>query len=157
MTARRRPRQNRRNTSIATARNSSLDNLRKHDRTPESEAEQSLYKSARWKLVRDQVIRRDAGLCAYCLAGGANSADHVLSRSERPDLDFYDRANLVACHAWPKASPLSPAGQPIFCNAVKGAMSAERAQRLIAERIGSYVPPPDDEPEVKLVEGREWL
>ncbi len=50
-----------------------------------------------WRRVRDAVLKRDGGICWICGQPGANSADHLIPRSVRPDLEM-DLSNLAAAH-----------------------------------------------------------
>lgn len=74
--------------------------------------------------------------------------------TERPDLK-YSLPNCRPAHGSPgNACPVcsKAAGRPINCNGIRGAMSVERARRIIAERTGITEPPRKPKPE-----GREFL
>jgi hypothetical protein len=81
------------------------------------------------------VVNRDAGKCHICGHFAAYSADHIIPDTEggssRPD-------NLKAVHGYPRACAecSAAAGRNIFCNEIRGAMSIERARRLIEKRTG---------------------
>lgn len=66
------------------------------------------------------------------------SADHIESRAEAPDIDFFDHRNLGAVHSWPAACVQCSdlAGQEIFCNQIKSARSLKAARRRILDLTG---------------------
>src|SRR6202042_2098208 len=76
------------------------------ERSPESRA---IYKTPEWERVKRRVLVRDAYCCYLCSGilpeypnvGGANSADHVLSHDDHPEIHPYDMSNLRAVHAYP--------------------------------------------------------
>jgi hypothetical protein len=86
-------------------------------------------------------VSRDFGVCAICGHTGANSADHKISVTERPDLSLA-AANLQAAHGFPGGCPTCSAaavargGKPVYCNEIKQALSIERARRIIEQRTG---------------------
>jgi hypothetical protein len=126
------------------------------ERSQESQAEQSLYKCQRWvgkTGTRQRVLKRDFYICYLCGQGGAHEADHVISRTEDPTIDFFDESNICASHGITCRSPIGN----LACNQIKGGYSTQRARRIIAERLGSAARLPEDEPEVPFVEGRPWL
>jgi hypothetical protein len=94
-----------------------------------------------WRRIVKSVVSRDKGICSICLHPGAQSADHVISVAERPDLDL-NAANLKAAHGWPHPCPACSAaavargGKPVYCNEVKQALSLDRARRIIETRTG---------------------
>lgn len=98
------------------------------------------------------VVQRDAGICHLCKHAGAASADHILPDTEggssRPE-------NLKAVHGNPHPCPVcsAAAGKKIFCNEIRGAMSIERARRLIEERTGLKIGTQARQES----EGRDWL
>jgi hypothetical protein len=102
-----------------------------------------------WARIVRHVVTRDMGLCHICRHPGAESADHVLPVTERPDL-ARDAANLRAAHGWPHPCPTCSAaavargGKPVYCNEVRQAMSVERARRVISERTGLSLGAPAD-------------
>lgn len=67
-------------------------------------------------------------------------------------------SNLKAAHAWPKGCTdcTYAAGKPVYCNAVKGGYSIERARRLIGERTGLSMPGAVEAQDLGP-EGRNWL
>jgi hypothetical protein len=99
-------------------------------------AEGALYR----RIVK-AVISRDFGVCHICGHPGANSADHLVPVTERPDLAL-NAANLKAAHGSPRPCPTCSAaavargGKPVYCNEVKQGWSTERARRLIEQRTG---------------------
>ena len=58
-------------------------------------------RTARWKALRLQALRRDGFACVGCGARGRLEVDHKIPARERPDL-FFDLANLqtlcTPCH-----------------------------------------------------------
>ena len=66
----------------------------------------SPYSSARWKKLREFVLRKCSHLCETCLRNGiytnATQVDHIIPVYQRPDL-FWDEDNLAgicnSCHA----------------------------------------------------------
>lgn len=82
-----------------------------------------------------QVVQRDLGKCWICLHYGARSADHVIPDAEggRASMD-----NLKAAHGYPHQCLVcsEAAGEPIYCNQIKHALSLAHARRLIEERTG---------------------
>jgi hypothetical protein len=113
-----------------------------------------------WRRIVQHVVSRDFGVCSICRHPGAKSADHVISVTERPDLDLA-ASNLKAAHGWPhpcetcSAAAVARGGKPVYCNEVKQAMSLERARRVIAERTG--LPLDKDAPAERKASGeRDW-
>ena len=85
-----------------------------------------------WARRRDQILRRDGGICHICGRPGADSADHLIpwavTQDDRP-------SNLAAVHhnVWPN------------CNRIRGDRPIEDARadvlKLLEER--------DDRPSIK--------
>lgn len=94
-----------------------------------------------WRRIAAFVISRDRGICHICLHNGAGVPDHLIPVAERPDLAL-DAANMKAAHGYLKtkdgACPVcsEAAGKPVYCNEIRGALSVERARRLIEQRTG---------------------
>lgn len=113
-----------------------------------------------WKRIVSYVVSRDRGICWVCGHSGAQSADHVIPVTERPDLATA-AVNLRAAHSWPGGCPdctrayTAKGGQkPVYCNEIKGGMSVERARRIISERTGLAL---GVTPEDKARGERDWL
>jgi hypothetical protein len=98
------------------------------------------------KRLSNHVTGRDMGVCWICGHLGATSADHLIPVTERPDLALAT-ANMKAAHGWPhpcetcSAAAVARGGKPVFCNEVRGAMSVERARRVIEMRTGLVLGP----------------
>jgi hypothetical protein len=112
-----------------------------------------------WRRIVRAVVSRDRGICHVCRHPGAKAADHLVPVTERPDLAL-DAANLKAVHAVPAGCPVCSAaalargGKPVYCNEVKGAMSLDRARRIIETRTGlSLGPKTAEQPPGE----RDWL
>lgn len=60
-----------------------------------------IYRSARWRALRLEVLRRDDFKCTQCGTRGRLEVDHVIPIRKRPDL-AYDMSNLqslcASCH-----------------------------------------------------------
>jgi hypothetical protein len=108
------------------------------------------------------VIRRDRGVCHICGHTGAKVPDHLVPVAERPDLAL-DAANIRAAHGYLKngggectvcsAAAVSRGGKVIFCNEIRGALSVDRARRLIEKRTGLSLGGTAEEP----LGERDWL
>lgn len=80
--------------------------LKKRKEGIENKYVESTTKSARWKRVREEVIRRDKGNCVACLLKGRITyrklqVHHIVKRVDNVDL-IYEKSNLVTlcreCH-----------------------------------------------------------
>lgn len=69
---------------------------------PYKRAGASIYKTQRWKAVRNLAKRRDGFACVKCGAAGDLEVDHIKPIRSHPDLAF-DLGNLqtlcVPCHS----------------------------------------------------------
>ena len=100
------------------------------------------------KRIAKHVAGRDRGICHICGHSGATSPDHLVPVTERPDLALAT-ANMKAAHGWPNpcetcsAAATVKAGKEvkIHCNEIRGAMSVERARRIIEARTGLVLGP----------------
>jgi hypothetical protein len=121
-------------------------------RLPQKKAEvrnRNGAEGAVWRRIVQSVISRDFGICWICKHPGANSGDHVVPVAESPGLALAP-SNIKAVHAYSRSDPggcpvCSPAalargGKPVYCNEIRGALSAERARRIIEERTGLKLP-----------------
>lgn len=88
-----------------------------------------------------------------CHHYGSDSADHIIPRTEDPTRAL-DTSNLKAVHHKPCPTCSQAAGSPIRCNLLRGAMSVERARRIIEKRTGLDLGA--DKPDKPAVEGREF-
>ena len=105
----------------------------------------------RWEAFARAVIQRHGGLCHLCGHGGARSVDHVIAVAERPELEW-ELSNCRPAHNAPhNRCPVCGLG----CNQIRGALSIERAKRIIAERIAENAPP-RGRPEPDTQAGRPW-
>jgi hypothetical protein len=109
-------------------------------------------KGHRWEVFARAVISEYGGLCHLCGHGGARQVDHLESIAEHPEWAF-KMSNCRPAHGSPgNACPqcTQAAGKPVNCNQIRGALSIERARRLIAERTaaGGRLPPERENPPV---------
>jgi hypothetical protein len=114
---------------------------------------------ALWRRITAYVVNRDRGTCWICGHPGAQSADHVIPVTERPDLAV-TASNLKAAHGWPggcpdctRASAAKGGQKPVYCNEIRGMGSVERARRIITEKTGLAL---GVTPEDKARGEREW-
>jgi hypothetical protein len=112
-----------------------------------------------WHRIVTFVTGRDHGICHICGHAGAKIADHVIPVTERPDLAL-DAANLKAAHGYARGGSgecetcSAAAGKPVYCNEIRGAMSVERARRVIETRTGLALgPQAGSQPQGE----RDWL
>ena len=82
-------------------------------RSDEAAQYRALYRGAQWQRLREQVMRRDGGVCRMCKricrtgerSGRTATIDHVIPHKGDPTL-FYDIDNLQllcgACHSGAK-------------------------------------------------------
>lgn len=73
-----------------------------------------------WRMLVRWTLRSQGTVCHLCGHGGADSADHVIPRSEDPE-KTYDAANLRPVHH----KPCPACG--IRCNMVRGSLSVSAA------------------------------
>jgi hypothetical protein len=120
-----------------------------------------LLHSARWTTFKQLVFATYGDICWLCDHGGARQVDHVESTTDRPELIFV-LANCRPAHGAP-GNRCKICGQN--CNQLRGAMSPERARKLIAERsatpgarsVKRYGEAPRPvKPEPPKDNGREW-
>jgi hypothetical protein len=98
-------------------------------------------KGRRWEAYARSVIAYYAGICHICNHAGARQVDHLVPVTEDP-AKSWDPRNCRPAHGVsrrPNPCPVCSiaAGQPIYCNQIRGMGSVERAQRIIAERIAA--------------------
>ncbi len=103
-------------------------------------AEGSVY-----RRIAAYVVSRDHGVCHLCGHTGAKVADHLVPVAERPDLAL-TASNMKAAHGYLKngggecaicsAASVARGNKVIFCNEIRGALSVERARRIIEARTG---------------------
>ena len=120
-------------------------------------AEGSVY-----RRIAAFVVRRDRGICHICGHSGAKVPDHLVPVAERPDLAL-DAGNMKAAHGYlkngggecPVCSPAAVArgGKVVYCNELRGALSVERARRVIETRTGLAIARGDGQPRGE----RDWL
>lgn len=77
----------------------------------------------RWRRLVALVIAEENGICWICGLPGADSGDHVIPVSIRPDLEF-DRANIRAVH-----HNVEP-----YCNRKRGNRPAITTSNLITSQ-----------------------
>ena len=62
------------------------------------------WNGARVTKLRARIIARDHGICWLCQHPGATTTDHVIPKSQRPDLTWQPD-NLRAAHAQAAGKP----------------------------------------------------
>ncbi|GLW32262.1 hypothetical protein [Actinoplanes regularis] len=77
----------------------------------------------RYRTVRAAVLAR-SDTCVLCGHPGADQADHILSRSQHPEIDVADPANLAPVHG---VNGCPTCGEK--CNQVKGNGTVTRPVR----------------------------
>lgn len=116
-----------------------------------------------WRRIARHVLDRDRRICWVCNHPGANAVDHVIPYAERPDLELAEH-NLKAIHAAGRgagdcpvcsAASIARGGGKIFCNETKGALSVERARRIIREKTGLPLSPSGSSD--RVAGERDWL
>lgn len=105
-------------------------------------AEGSVY-----RRIAAFIVKRDRGVCHICGHSGAGVPDHLVPVAERPDLALA-ASNMKAAHGYLKngggecdvctaaARRLNADAKPVYCNELRGALSVERARRIIETRTG---------------------
>ena len=107
----------------------------------------------RWNVFRQLVFATYGDTCWLCGHGGARQVDHIESVTEHPELVF-SLKNCRPAHGAP-GNRCRTCGQN--CNQLRGAMSAERARRLITERSPGTIPGIKKAPRpVAADEGRDF-
>jgi hypothetical protein len=116
-----------------------------------------------WRRIAAYVVARDGGRCHICGHGGAGVPDHLVPVTEQPGLALR-AANLKAAHGYLKrrdgscpvcsAASIARGGGKVYCNEIRGAMSVERARRVIEGRTGLAL---GGEPEGGARGERDWL
>jgi len=104
---------------------------------------QTHARGSRWEKFAAFAVQYYGGICHICKCGGARQVDHLIPVTERQDLEW-DLANCRPAHGAPgNPCPVcsAKAGRNIFCNQLRGGLSIQRAQRIIAERTGAGNPP----------------
>lgn len=111
-------------------------------------------KTAVWPRLVKFVVQRDrrCWICGHFGPADTMTADHVIPRTEDPSRAL-DVANMRAAHHKPCPVCSQAAGSPIRCNLIRGAMSRERAVRIIEKRTGLDL---SGTAVTAETEGREW-
>lgn len=112
----------------------------------------------RWHIFSQLVFATYGDLCVVCSHGGARHVDHLESMTEHPEL-AWDLRNCRPVHGSPRNPCLvctMQAGKRIYCNQIKGGYSAERARRILAEKIAGGTPRAKPTPRVREAPGRDW-
>ena len=116
-------------------------------RPPVKAAERNRHgaEGAVYRRIAAFVVARDRGVCHVCGHSGAKVPDHLAPVAERPDLAL-DAANMKAAHGYLKsgggecetcsAAAAVHGRGPVYCNEIRGALSVERARRIIEARTG---------------------
>ena len=66
----------------------------------ETKKHDAFYDSPAWRRKRKEILRRDKGLCQYCIEGHrmpGNTVDHTLPRRFFPELSFANSNLKVIC------------------------------------------------------------
>jgi 5-methylcytosine-specific restriction endonuclease McrA len=106
----------------------------------------------RWVIFKQLVFRTYGSTCWLCGHGGARQVDHVESVTEHPER-AWELSNCRPAHGSPKNR--CPTCLQ-YCNQLRGAMSPERARRLIAERMAEAGKKTAPARAVAGPAGREW-
>lgn len=113
----------------------------------------------RWEAFARSAVAYYGGRCHICGCGGAKQPDHLVPVTEHPELEW-ELANIRPAHGAPgNACPScsAKAGRPVYCNQIRSGLSAERARRIIAERIAENGnAPPPGRPQPDPGAGRPW-
>ena len=133
-------------------------------RKPPARTEHSRHgaEGAVYRRIGAFIVSRDRGTCHICGHPGAKVPDHLVPVAERPDLAL-SAANMKAAHGYLKngggecetcsAAAAARGGKPVYCNEVRGALSVERARRIIETRTGLTLGGTESQPRGE----RDWL
>ena len=97
-----------------------------------------------WQRIRATVIARDYGFCHICGCPGARQVDHIVPQTEDGGSGYaaWTLENMKLAHGGGRRNNPCPdcsaaRRKPVYCNQIRGAMSVERARRVIAAQITS--------------------